>query len=273
MSELENEIENEVMEDQVEEVEEVESEEEQPSDLAPDSEQEHEEKPEADEHRINQEKVQRVINEKHRLMREAQEENERLRRQLEQLNAQTQDKAPDLLPEPKDPFADDYDEQMKAYVESVQRRAEWEADNKQRQQAKARQEEELQRAQVEQVRSQMESYTAKAKSYGITNEELQSAANIVGQSGLSDDIALAILADEEGPLITKYLAANQLEAYEIAQMAPIQAAQYLERKVRPKLAALKPKQSSAPKPPTRTKQVVGDAELGKYKHLGGAKFE
>lgn len=273
MSELENEIENEVMEDQVEEVEEVESEQDEPSDLAPDSETEHEENAETDKDNFNKENVQKVINKKHWEMMKAKEEADSLRRQLEKLTAQTQDKAPDLLPKPDDQFADDYEERMEAYIESVQRRAEWEADNKQRQQAKARQEEEMQRAQVEQVRSQMESYTAKAKSYGITNEELQSAANIVGQSGLSDDIALAILADEEGPLITKYLAANQLEAYEIAQMAPIQAAQYLERKVRPKLAALKPKQSSAPKPPTRTKQVVGDAELGKYKHLGGAKFE
>jgi len=273
MSELENEIENEVMEDQVEEVEEVKSEQDEPSDLAPDSETEHEENAEEDEHRVNQEKIQQVINKKHREMMEAKEEADRLRKQLEQFNSQQkQDAAPEILPAP-DPFDDDYDSKIKARDESIQRRAQWEAENAQRQQAQQRQQEELQRAQVEQVRSQMESYTAKAKSYGITNEELQSAANIVGQSGLSDDIALAILADEEGPLITKYLAANQLEAYDIAQMSPIQAAQYLERKVRPKLAALKPKQSSAPKPPTRTKQVVGDAELGKYKHLGGAKFE
>lgn len=272
MSELENEIENEVMEDQVEEVEEVESEEEQPSELAPDSEAEHEENTEDDERRINQEKVNQVINEKHRRWKEAEERAAKLEAQLAQVNSQQQEKAPEVPPYP-DAFDDDFEAKIKERDEAIQRRERWQAkqDADKREQEVAQQQ--ALQARREEIQAQANTYKQIAKSNGITDGELQAAAEQVANSGISAELAMHILGDEDGPLITKYLASNPIEAHELARMSPYQAASYLERVARPKAQALKPKQSNAPKPTTRPKPTVGDAELGKYKHLGGAKFE
>ncbi|ANJ65516.1 putative scaffolding protein [Pseudoalteromonas virus vB_PspP-H6/1] len=273
MSELENEvIDNEPMDVEVNEVEEVESEQEQPSELAPDSETEHEPNAEEDERRVNQEKVNQVINKKHREAMEAKEEAARLRKQLEQYTQQQQEKAPEILPLP-DAFDDDYEAKVKQRDESIQKRAEWEYNQRNAQEKTQQAQQAQQRAQVEQIQQQATTYAERAKTYGITAEELQGAANQVAQAGLSDELALEILADEDGPLFTKHLAANPVEAFELAQMPIAKAVLYLERKVRPKLSELKPKQTSAPKPTTKLKTTVGDAELSKYKHSKGAKFE
>lgn len=272
MSELENEIENEVMDDQVEEVAEVESDEEQPAELAPDSEAEHEENAEEAERRINQEKVNQVINEKHRRWKEAEERAAKLEQQLAQYNSQQQEKAPEIPPLP-DAFDDDYEAKVKERDEAIQKRAQWEYEQSNAQTQKQHAQQARQHEQLQQLQQQATTYAERAKGYGITPEELQTAANQVAQAGLSDELAIEILGDEDGPLFTKHLAANPIEAYELAQMPIAKAVLHLERKVRPKLAGLKPKQSNAPKPTTRPKPTVGDAELGKYKHLGGAKFE
>lgn len=273
MSELENDFEVEqdeyVEEVEAEEVEEVEeSDDSEPSDLAPDSEAEHEEQPQ-DEHRVNQEKVNQVINRKHREAMEWKEKYEALMRNAPQ---QQQEAAPEILPLP-DPFDDDYDSKVKARDESIQQRANWEADQKLRQQHQQATQQAAQRAQLEQLQAQAKTYTERAKAFGIPNEELQAAANTVAQAGLSDKLAVAFLGDEDGPLFTKYLASNPMEAYELAQMDEVQAAFHLERVVRPKVQALKPKKTNAPKPTTKPKSVAGDKDLGKYQNLGGAKFE
>jgi hypothetical protein len=57
-----------------------------------------------------------------------------------------------------------------------------------------------------------------------------------------------ILADEYGPLITKYLANNVLELERVMSMPLASAAVYLDRAVKQKAAALKPKVNTAPDP-------------------------
>lgn len=272
MSELENEIENEVMDDQVEEVEEVESEEDEPSELAPDSEAEHEENAEDDERRINQEKVNQVINEKHRKWKEAEERAAKLEAQLAQYNSQQQEKAPEIPPYP-DAFDDDFEAKVKERDEAIQKRAQWEAARKEEGSKRLKEQQEFEAQQREVFNEKAATYAERAKNLGIKDGELNAAVSVIDQVGFKNDVLLEILEDEDGPLMTKYLATNLVEAYEVSQMPIAKAVLHLERKVRPKLAGLKPKQSNAPKPTTRPKATVGDAELGKYKHLGGAKFE
>lgn len=272
MSELENDYEVEQENDEI--VEEVEAEEVEESsesetaELAPDSEAEHEEQPQ-DEHKVNQEKVNQVINRKHREAMEWKEKYEAVMRSVPQ---QQQEAAPEILPEPDDPFDDDFESKLKAHVESVKRRALWEEDQKRQQEQQQYTQQQAQKAQLEQLQTQAASYTERAKSYGISNEELQVAANTVAQAGISDELAIAILGDEDGPLFTKYLASNPIEAYEIAQMNTVQAALHLERVVRPKATALKPKKTNAPKPATKVKSASHDPDLSQG-ILKGARFE
>ena len=89
---------------------------------------------------------------------------------------------------------------------------------------------------------------------------------------LSDDLVMHILADNDGPLITKHLAANPQDGYELASMSPYSVGQFLDG-IKTKASALKPKTSSTPAPATNLQGNGVDPEAGKYSHIKGAKFE
>ena len=118
----------------------------------------------------------------------------------------------------------------------------------------------------------MVSYSNKATELGIKQEELQAAANTVANYGLSDDLVMHILGDSDGPLITKHLAANAQDGYQLAAMSPFEVGSFLDG-IKAKASALKPKTSNAPTPATNLQGNGVDPEAGKYKNLGGAKFE
>ena len=106
-----------------------------------------------------------------------------------------------------------------------------------------------QRQRLEALQKSAESYTAKAVQLGIKPDELEAAGKFVHSYGISDDLRDVILADETGPLITKYLSLHEDELDELVRMHPIQAALRIERQIKPKAAALKPRVSNAPEPP------------------------
>ena len=118
----------------------------------------------------------------------------------------------------------------------------------------------------------MTSYSNKALELGIKQDELQAAGNAVAGYGLSDDLVMHILADSDGPLITKHLAANPQDGYQLATMSPYTVGQFLDG-IKTKASALKPKTSSTPAPATNLQGNGVDPEAGKYTHIKGAKFE
>ena len=81
-----------------------------------------------------------------------------------------------------------------------------------------------------------------------------------------------ILADTDGPLITKHLAANPQDGYKLASMSPYEVGTFLGD-VKKKAGALKPRISSAPNPATNLQGNGVDPEASKYKYLDGATFE
>lgn len=119
------------------------------------------------------------------------------------------------------------------------------------------------------VQESMASYSQKATELGIKQEELQAAANTVANYGLSDDLVMHILADSDGPLITKHLAANPRDGYELASMSPFAVGQFLDG-IKTKASALKPKKSSTPRPATNL-QGNGAGEP-KHPALEGVKY-
>jgi hypothetical protein len=100
------------------------------------------------------------------------------------------------------------------------------------------------------IQADLVTYSENATKLGVSDEELQKAATAVNGYGLTEDLALAILADSEGPLMTKYLAANPLEVEQLTRLNPIQAGIYLANSVKVKANVLKPKTSSTPNPTT-----------------------
>jgi len=244
MSELENEfIQDETTDsNQFEEVE--------TSELAPDSEPEHEEKPEESQAN-DSERVQEVINRKHRQMREAQEESERLRQQLQSVQSQpTFNQAPTVpeLPDPFDVDEQEYQNAIRQRDEAIQARSRWDAQQQQQQE----------------IAKKAESYKKRAKDYGIKPEALQQSAQVLVNYGLNDAIAQEILTDDKGPLITQHLAGNPLELNEVVSLPPIQAALYIERNIKPKLANVSPKKTNATRPKNRVNSTGHRESSGSF---------
>ena len=185
----------------------------------------------------------------------------------ERLQAQVGD-----IPDVPDPFDDDYEIKVKARDEAIIAQANYNTQNKGYQQQQQFQQQQEAQAKQQKVQESMASYSQKATELGIKQDELQAAANTVANYGLSDDLVMHILADSDGPLITKHLAANAQDGYKLASMSPYVVGQFLDG-IKAKAGALKPKKTNAPSPATNLQGNGVDPSSGKYKNLKGAKFE
>jgi hypothetical protein len=176
------------------------------------------------------------------------------------------------IPEMPDSFDDDFDAKMAQRDNALIANANFQAQNN----AFLQQEQfnQQQAAQVQQVKVQesIASYANKATELGINQEELTAAGNQVGSYGLSQDLVMHILADSDGPLITKHLAANPQDGYQLASMSPFAVGQFLEG-IKVKASALKPKTSSAPAPVDSLQGVTSDFDAKQYKYISGSEIE
>ena len=261
-----------VEETEVEDVQDEETNESESSDLATDSDGEHENQP--DDEAIAKEKRDNATNEafnrQHRKYQDEKRRADELEQRLTKL--QPTQEAPQVLESP-DPFDDDYETKQKAYIDSIRQAERFSYQQEQFSQYTNQQQADKQQKMQAELNTKAESYTGRAKEYGIKPEELQQAGQMVASYNLSDDVAMFILEDEQGPLITRHLSNNHADAEKIAGMTPMQAAMYIERTVKPKVAALKKKQTNAPSPATKVSGGGGDKDAGKYKYTGKATFE
>ena len=148
-------------------------------------------------------------------------------------------------------------------------RYQWEQEQHQKY---ARQQQQVeQQKQQEKFNTDIQAYTKSAKDLGINGQELQDAANSVNSYGMTEEISLAILGKKDGPLITKYLAANPHEVGRLISMPLMSAGEYLAT-IESKAAALKPKTSSTPKPTTDISGSGGEPDR-QSPLLKGATFE
>lgn len=266
MSELQNDEYVEEVESENVEVEEIE----ESADLATDSDGEHEEKPDDGEQKqVNQDAVNEAINKQHRKYQEEKRRADEAERRLAEMQPKPQ--APPIVDAP-DPFDDDYETKQAAYVESVRQQAIFENNQQLQQQLSQNQQAAAQREQQASENAKIQAYVDNAKAMNISVEQLEQAGQVVGNYGISKDVQMFIVDDEQGPLVTQYLAANHVDAESIASMPPLQAAIYIERTIKPKIAALKPKTTNAPTPATKVSGGGGDKDAGKYRFSKGATF-
>jgi hypothetical protein len=120
------------------------------------------------------------------------------------------------------------------------------------------------------VAESAQTYRNRATELKVTDEQLNTAANVINDYGMSNDVAQFILDDPNGPLITTYLAKNQSILQEMAQMSPMQAAVMISQKISPKFASTKPVNSQAPAPLDRIK---GSGTAPKKRGAEGTQFE
>jgi len=194
---------------------------------------------------------------------------------FEQAERERQAAAVGNIPSLPDRFDFDTDEDFNAANtrrdEALINQANYNAQNNAYLQQEQLNQQQVAQAKAVKVQESMSSYSKKATELGIKQDELQAAGNTVAGYGLSDDLVMHILGDSDGPLITKHLAANPQDGYQLAQMSPFAVGSFLDG-IKQKASALKPKTSSTPTPATNLSGNGTDPEAGKYKHLGGVKF-
>ena len=183
--------------------------------------------------------------------REAERQAEDYRNRLQELEAKLPKEQPPEVPKVPDFYSlsdREIQEQLRQRDEAIAKRAEFDA----RQQAMQSQQLDLQkRQQAQAVQAQNEkiaSYAEKAKKLGVQSEDLQSAANKIGQFGINPMLANHLIDLDDGSLGTLYLGENLLELDKLANMPANQALLYLDQVVMPKARKLKPSVNAAPDP-------------------------
>lgn len=274
MSELQNaneDLQDDFVEDaEFEEVEESAESETPTSDLATDSDEQHEENAQ----KINQDAVNEAINKQHRKYQEEKRQRLELEKRLAEFEKQSgQQPQLEEVPPIPDYYDDDYDAKLKRRDEIIQRNAQAVAQQQWLQQQKQAQDYQQQQQRQAELTQKVEAYAGRAKKLGVDRAELQNAGELIASYGLNEEVTLAILEDEQGPLITKYLASNPLELSSVVGMTPLQAVLHIERHVKSKAAGLKPRTSNTPPPADRLNSGRADPEAGQLKYAKGGKFE
>jgi len=194
--------------------------------------------------------LQKIIAKKSYEAREAKREAEETKQRLAELEAKLAPPEPSMpeMPEYWDfENESDYKKAVHEYTKKVAEAQAFEAQKTAELQRVQAAEQEAQLARQEQINKKVQSYADKAKSFGISTQELQQNGNLIAAYGLREDIAEVILDDESGPLIAKHIAANP-QAIEALNASNWQNGAIVFQQIKEQASALKPKVSNAPDP-------------------------
>jgi len=183
--------------------------------------------------------------------REAERQAEDYRKRLEELEAKIPQEQPPEVPKVPDFYSlsdREIQEQLRQRDEAIAKRAEFAA----RQQVAEGQQLEMQRQQqaaaISEQNAKIATYAERSKKLGVKTEDLQSAANKIGQFGINPMLSSHLIDLEDGSLGTLYLGQNLLELDKLANMPANQALLYLDQTIMPKARKLKPNVNAAPDP-------------------------
>jgi hypothetical protein len=244
------------------------------ADLATASDDQHESTDQVDEEAKKQKATQDIINTKtfeaKQAQRDLQSATDKLKA-FEDAEMQRKEALVVNIPPPPDQYDDDFDKKMADRDAAILAKADFNSTKRASQQQQEQLRQQAAQQQDQKIQASIVSYDARATELGIVPAELQAAGSAVMQYGLSEDLAIHILDDPDGPLITKHLAANPQEGFELASMSPYAVGAYLD-KIKVKAAGLKPKQSGAPSPADSLSGNGVDPNMGKYRNIDGAQF-
>ncbi|MDB4302188.1 hypothetical protein N9924_01335 [bacterium] len=153
-----------------------------------------------------------------------------------------QDNAP-VLPE------DIYDEDaMRKYHADSQAYNVKLAQDTAKNQFEAQQQQSSQQAQNEQHQATVNTYTANATRDGVDFDKLAVAEQTLKQNGLSDQLGQFLLNDPNGAKVVEYLNDNPAEMHEVLKLDPVSAGIRIANEIKPKALSQTPKVSGAPEP-------------------------
>ena len=230
---------------------------------------------EVDEAELEKQKSNDAFNKQYGKLKQAERERDALKAEYDKSRqAEHERNAANVgeIPAMPDAFDDDYDQKMVARDQAIRDQANYHNQNQNYQNQQQQTQQQEANAKQQKEYEAVTSYSNKAKELGISEKELFAAGTKVGEYGLSDDLTTHILGDPDGPLITKYLAANAKDGYDLASMSPYAVGTFLDG-IKTKANALKPKTSSAPAPAATLNGNGVDKDVGKYQYIEGATFE
>jgi Holliday junction resolvasome RuvABC DNA-binding subunit len=220
-------------------------------------------------------KRQAAFNKQYGEKKQAERERDAARARIEELEqaktAQTPNEIGDVPSEYDYDTDEEYTTAKAKYASNIRADERYKLQQESGQTFVQQQEQAEQHRQQEKFNTDIQAYTKSAENLGIDRQELQQAANAVQSYGITPNLSLAILEDPDGPLMTKYLAANPQEVTKLVNMNPYSAGSYLAN-LRSKAAALKPKASSTPAPTQDISGSGGEPERTSPL-LKGATFE
>ena len=196
--------------------------------------------------------AQKAINKQHAKYREeerlkiaAQNEAKELKEKLAAFEAE---KGDIVIPEMPYPDDEDFEEKAKARDEAITRKATQDAQQNiviEQQSATA---EATATAEQARIQSLANDYDKRIVTLGLNQSDVVAAGNKVIEYGISADLVEHIMQQDDGPLITKYLADNPIIVDEMRQMTSIQAAIKINSEIKLAAASMKPQASNAPDP-------------------------
>jgi len=211
---------------------------------------------------------EKIIAEKAFEARKAKREKKELEERLKSLEQQKEPELPSV-PDVPDRYDFDTDEEYKEAInkrdQALIERNRYEFSKQQAEDEKKKSLEAEQENKNRELREKLEVYSSRAAEFKIEPSEMAQIGERLEVYDIRQDIAEAILGDEEGPLIAKYLASNPQKVQELNETT-WQNGALVYAKVKESASALKPKVTSAPEP---VDTLNGGANIGtgdsKYK--------
>lgn len=194
-----------------------------------------------------QEKLNAIIAKKTAKMREAEQRAKDFEQRLKEAEAKLPKDARPSIPEMPDVYDENFSQKVAARDEAIQKAAAFDAQARFAQQQQEQLQQQKLQEQQQRLNDMVSSYSQNATKLGIGEQELANAGMVVQNYGLNDQIAELILQDEQGPLITKYLAVNPLAAEELVNTPLFYQGSKFDQ-IKANAANLQAKTSSAPPP-------------------------
>lgn len=219
--------------------------------------------------------AQKAINKQHAKFREeerrANSETKRADAAEDKLKAIEAEKGDVTIPDLPDPYDEDYESRITAREEAIRQQAAQDAQKNIVIEQQTANNEAAQRAEQNRINGLVEVYDKNIAKLGLDATDIKNAVQTIVDYGVDGSVREFILQQEDGPLITKYLADNPLVLDDLRNMTPINAALKIETEIKAAASTLKPQASNAPDP---AETLSGRGAGEKVNPLiKGAKFE
>lgn len=212
--------------------------------------------------------VTKRIHKLHYERKEAERKAAALEKRLEELESAQATVSRPVVPKLPDPYDDNFEQLMAARDAAAAAAMKFDLDQQRVNESKQEKQRQVEEEKQAGLKATIAEYSLRAAKLNVSDKALEIAGRTVHAYELNDLVVEHILTDDQGPLITTYLAKNPDVLEDLADMSPTRAAAFIETKVKPHVG--KVKKSTLNKPAST---LGGGGVPRKERGPKGAKFE